>query len=637
MGVHRRPSARSFPREGNPLWPLPADYGNLSPEFRKLARLNAVRNLNSTEDAVGAWKFFRDYYLAPQTLDDGSTWDSGFFQPPYLPGSWVHYALVRWWYEYDFHVFGLPRGSAKSTWKRIMALWLGLAMAPYDINLFLAKDDFAVEEMFRIKAQLENNERILEDFGQQRHTRGEGMWNNHLVITKLGSMFRTLSFDGKKRGLRGFWNCTDDIDQDDSVAGSKNQIIDRTEEFLKVVVPMLNKGCKFSALGTNISRQSFLYHVYSGDDVRFRDVRQGGDWFKLMLPAVDEHGNYLWGEKLGPEFLEMRRRQMGEAWYAAEYLNDPRSAEAAPFNVIARDHEYVLRDGGGQPPPSAEAGLGADVRVTVSVAKRAPGGGVEYEDSSTDWAKAVQSMRRVICVDYAKGLLSSHDFSAVVVGGLDARNDLYVLDAWQGKVSLAMLGRKVWELIRTWKPMKVGIEAVSLQLEVYNQIKEMGEYYAKEWGVMPSLVPLTWGNVAKEDRIMWLDWRFSGGRIKFPAHLRHTTHMRELYHQILNFTPDGRGLSHDDLIDTLSMVEYMGRKLGKPGDPPVSVELGPLDYLMRGHRFYPGTDIPLGAFVDAASLTDDQLSRIMDSQRPLTLGPDRDLQPEEIQFVVDFS
>ena len=98
---------KSIQRLGNPLWPLPADYGDLSIEGRKAARLNACCMQSTREEFVAAWDFFRNYYLRSQ----GRSW----YVHGFHPSPKEHYLMVGDLAEYNLNALGAPRSFAKST------------------------------------------------------------------------------------------------------------------------------------------------------------------------------------------------------------------------------------------------------------------------------------------------------------------------------------------------------------------------------------------------------------------------------------------------------------------------------------------------------------------------------------------
>ncbi len=613
--------AIKFPRDGNPLYPLPPDYASLSADGQRLARVNACRLRDTPQEAAESWAWFCRYYLRP---DADVGFDPNFYKPPIYPSPPLHYQFVRSWQQHNCSAIGAPRSSAKSTVKRSMILWMILAFPPYEINTFLAKDDFVVEEFYRIKLQLERNPRIVADFGDQRCDKGVGIWSNHEITLQNGSLLRGLSIDGKKRGPRANWVVCDDVEYDTKTGlQSDKQIGEIKETLLKVVIPMLDDGCNLLVLGTLISRKNFLYHILrTEEDERFKSVTNGGDWYKLLVPAIDDQGRNAWAAKYTPEFLAKKRRQMGDSFFATEYLNDPRSEQDSPFEIVPDRHEYTVSQPDAafetpwQPGPTISYHAAAtDARV------------ITYQPQTKPFIEVVNSMQRALTVDVATSLSSEADYSAVMCGGLDSRNDLWVLDGWYGRVTSAQLAQRIWDLAVKWRVHLIAVEAYSTQIELYRVVKQWAAEHADgNW--LPTVIPLRPPtNLSKPDKIMGLEWRFNQGRIKLPADRCRTAFIGELYRQIRDFTPDLRGLEHDDVLDTLSMLQYVFRqgaaaRIAAP--PPLTTE----DRFVAGELFYEGTDLPLASTVDWKQLSPEDLEAAMvaiqdrHSERPLLSGID---------------
>lgn len=569
-----------------------------------MARVNACNLTGTPKLAVQSWAWFRDYYLAP---DEASSFDPGFFKPPYLPSPPGHYSFIRWLHQFGCVGVEAPRGWAKSTLKRAVILWKLLTVPRWEVNSFLAKDDFVLMEGFRLKQQLEDNPRILDDFGEMKPTRGKGIWTNHAQTLVNGAIWQGVSIDGKMRGLRGD-ALIDDVERDDDQpARSWEKTAEFIEKMLRVIVPMQDVGGHIALLCTFLGKQSFAYHVIQTDeDERFKDVRSGGDWFKIVIPAIDAKGNNAWAAKYTPEFLDMKRRTMGEAFFQTEYMGNPQSEDRVAFAIRGDAHEYtvdVAAHNFEEPLASRATLQWHDTDGTTSTPQ------------SAVFGEHVGQLQRVLTVDPASSLRVSADFSAVVVGGICPRNNLWLLDGWHGRCYPTQLAQEVWKLALKWRVSLIAVESFGTYVEVYRIIRDWQVAHTDaDWH--PSVIeyrpPATY---SKEDRIMSMQWRFDQGRIKLPAYLRmsHPT-IIGLYHQLTNFTPDGRGLSHDDIVDATSAVHFVLRTSGaRPAPPPRPTTIE--DRIAAGEVYYPGTQIPLLTAIDFRLLTPEALSGIIEAGR----------------------
>lgn len=574
-------------REGNPHWPLPPDYHARShdAEYQRVARVNAAslwRLRDATrEEAVASWAFFREYYLL---ADDEGGFNPGFYDPPVKPPAAGHYQLLGWLHEHDFIAVGAPRHWAKSTTKRSIFLHRIVTGHYYKITSVVAKEDFGITEMHYIRSQLEDNERILADFGEQRPAKGSGIWNMHAVILVNRCEYRILSVEGKKRGTRGHLNVCDDIEFDDDYKSRGPAVLQKLkEELLRVIVPMGGKGSKILLLGTMVSKQSLHYQIVcTEDDKRFTSRANGGLWFKINIPAFDAQGRNAWADQYTPEYIHEKRTSMGESFFRTEYMGDPRSEEDSPFSVDQRC-EYTV----GGVHPACDL-LAAPLTHAASVS---PGSG--------SFGDAVSKMHRIMCVDYAEGLTTAHDYSAITVCGLDKDDVLWVLDCWHGRVRTPKLADKIWELASRWRVRTIAVEAVAAQIEVFRAVKQHIFLKAGDTDWTPLVWPLKYpANLSKGDRISTLEWRFNQGRIKFPTPQSVVGHKSfpVLMQQVRDFTPDLRGLATDDLVDSLAMHQIALKSATPHRDSPKR-EINPIDRILAGELHVPGTSIPWASMV----------------------------------------
>lgn len=587
---------------------LPPDYDTLSPAGQKMARVNSVSLVDTPTNAVASWNRFVKYYLTP---DEELNFDPGFFKPPHHPASPLHFKLVDWMHRYKRVAVGAPRHCAKSTMRRSICLWKVLTKHRYDACSILAKDEFVVENFFQFKSQLESNNRIFDDFGDMRPPRGSGIWHNHLLTLANGSILRGISIQGRSRGLRPDLVWLDDPEYDEDYVSDNraSNIEELKEKTLGVFLPMLDGPGVLVFTNTMVALNSLGYHIVkTRDDPRFRDVQEGGTWFRMNVPAVDELGNNIWRHRYTPEFLRERESEMGTSLFRREYMGQPGSGQDSPFQINPTLHHFELSD-----PLAVSDPWNIESTVTYhEVGKGADG--PTYTPQTSNLRELFGPMRRVLTVDYAEGLSSSHDYSAITVGALDNRNTLWVLDTWQGRVRSPVLAEQVWKMGQKWRVNQIAVESVSTQMEVYRIIKEWGakhEMGGSEW--MPSMIPLRYpAHLSKEARIMGLEWRFNQGRIKFGTHLRSTRDGQELMRQVEVFTPDGKGLAHDDLIDSVAMLQFVMRAATEqklPAPTANTIE----NRILSGQMYYEGTTIPLSSGLDLRNMPLGVLMKLLEN------------------------
>lgn len=606
------PGYTPISKVGNKYYPLPADYDTLTREGQRLARVNACRMDGSPEEAIASWAWWCKYYLQP---DSASGFEPNFYKAfkPFAP---AHYHIIGWLNQFKCVAIAAPRGFAKSTLKRSWMLQRLVAYDQQDIASFLITDKHVSREVYRLRMQIERNPRIYDDFGDLRMARGEGIWNLHEFTLKNGNSFSATSIGSAIRGMRPDLAVLDDVELDeDNKSSAQSSVAEMKDKIQSVVLPMLEENSKMVVFGTMVGKNSFLYHVISSEeDANFRPVQKGGYWWKINIPAKDAKGNNAWSNKYTDTFLQEKLETMGRTAFMQEYMGEPGSDEDCPFSVLDERHEWTT-----PADPGALQTKPLLLADPVNYTEEARKDGQDIRTPrSAPLNEHFSQMTRVIAVDYAEGLSSAHDYSAIVVGALDSRNDLWILDAWYGRVWSPALAAKVWELAERWQVHQIGVESVSTQMEVVRLVRQWGEQRERSEGWSPSVVPLKYPmNLSKGDRIMGLEWRFNQGKIKLPVARRSlgwdaTDAIPELYRQIRDFTPDLKNLRHDDVIDAMAMLQYMFRSRVASFNPvPAAKTIE--ERIASGEVFYPGTTIPLISAIDWRKLPQATLYDIMET------------------------
>ena len=577
--------------QGNLLYPLPADYRELSGDGQRQARINALCLQETPEDYVSAWSFFRNYYLKSP---ESHFYDQFMDSPP------LHYHMIRDVALQDAAILVCPRGFAKSVIiTEELSLMDVLVRPGFRIHIVKSKGDFVTDAMDKFRTQLEENPLIIEDFGGQRPKRGHGVWDyRHLRLNNHSHLFG-LAIEGKARGGRTHRVVLDDVEYDPKETTDRRRL---TREFVtkltKVYIPMRRVGCAIWIIGTFLDRDLFLFHAATTQsDRRFQDDL----WHRSVYGAEDEQGNSLWEEAYPTPWLRKQRILMGTA-YDAEYLSRPGVPERAVFKLgKACEYDIVVPDDKDiselHDPMDCEWEVfhtEVSQKVLDQDADR-----VEVQ-KATPLCELLEGQYRFITVDYASSLSAEADYSAIQVLGLSQRNDLWSWDLWVGRRSENQLLRIIWRMARKWRVRVVGVEAVGLQQAFVHQVAADRERLIKEGIRAPAVVPIKYRTAAsKETRIGRLEWRFTLGKVKLPVYRRHEWPYRELYYEIENFAPDSKTLGKDDPLDTLAMAqELIGGKDVAPNPRGIRPGETIVEMLGRGERYFPGGKIPLTTAMD---------------------------------------
>lgn len=235
-------------------------------------------------------------------------------------------------------------------------------------------------------------------------------------------------------------------------------------------------------------------------------------WDIVYERAVKEDGSLYFPQKLTHEFLDQAKRTMGSYIFANQYLNEIIPAGAAPFKK-----EWL-----------------------------------KYYDS-------IPERHYTFCaIDPAISESDSADYTGICVVSLDVEGTWYLRLAKRERLNPTALINQIFEIHRIYKPMSIGIEDVAYQRAL---IHFVGEEMRKRGMVLP-VTPIKQGpDASKEMRILSLAPRFEWSRILIA---------RGLNDFELEYGQFPRS-KHDDLLDSLSMIEKIAFPPGKErvsNEPP---------------------------------------------------------------------
>ena len=135
---------------------------------------------------------------------------------------------------------------------------------------------------------------------------------------------------------------------------------------------------------------------------------------------------------------------------------------------------------------------------------------------------------------------------AVVKAGTEG---WWVADIIHGRWGVEKTARKIFDAVRDYQPVAVGIEKGALKNAVYPYLNDIMKSNQRFFRVEE----LTHGNKRKIDRIVWaLQGRFEHGKITLNKGEWNATFLDELF-QFPN------KLVHDDLIDSLAYIDQLAQ------------------------------------------------------------------------------
>ncbi len=384
-----------------------------------------------------------------------------------------------------------PREHAKSTRMSLAyPLWRVLTGKSKFILLISASQEMANLFLENIKAEIEENERILEDFGELKGDK----WKTDFIVLKNDTAIVSKGAGSSMRGIRYKENrpdliIADDIMKDDLVNSPTQR--DKLDRWFRRVVMALGKDAFIVVVNT----------IFHNDDLPSRllneiEEEKLKNWLGVRFSAVLPNGKPLWEGRWTLKDLEKKKQALGSIAFSTEYMNEPISEEDMIFKK-----EWI-----------------------------------EYYQFSDI---ANKNLEIITAIDPATGKAKG-DYSAIITVGKDKDAGIYyVLDAYADKISDLKLIEKIIEKYQAFKPKAIIFETVAFQ-EIYkNQV--MRE--TSKRGIHLPIKPIK-PKVQKEVRIQKLSPLIENGLIKFKQN------QKLLIEQLLEF-PKG---SHDDLIDALEMA-----------------------------------------------------------------------------------
>ena len=148
-------------------------------------------------------------------------------------------------------------------------------------------------------------------------------------------------------------------------------------------------------------------------------------------------------------------------------------------------------------------------------------------------------------VDLAISQKPNADYSAIVTVGVNREGHWFILDVEYGRYDPTTTIDAVFDAVKKWRPLAVGVEVVAYQAAIQHFLeKEMPHR-----GIFFRITPLK-AEKKKEIRIDTLQPRFAVGTVWFKAR---ALWLQELEAELLAY-PHG---AHDDIIDALAYMEQM--------------------------------------------------------------------------------
>ena len=322
------------------------------------------------------------------------------------------------------------------------------------------------------------------------------------VVYKDGAKVRIEAY-GKGGTVRGLsWGAKRpdlviiDDPQDDEDARSETTTENNWNWFLSDVY-FLGKKTRIFMIGNNLGERCMIEQVINAaEQLKFEAIR---------IPIMDAEGKPAWPSKWPLSEIERDREkweQLGkiDIWYR-EKMCQALSPDSQKFKK-----EYF-----------------------------------KYYDKEPD----LSTLNIYTTVDLAISQKVNADYSAIVTVGVNSAGHWFVLDVEYGRYDPTMTIDAIFNAVKKWHPLSVGIESVAYQAALqYFLEKEMPLR-----GVFFRIVPLK-AEKKKEIRIDNIQPRFAVGTVWFRSG---ASWLDKIEGELLAY-PNGL---HDDVIDALAYMEQM--------------------------------------------------------------------------------
>ena len=433
-----------------------------------------------------------------------------------------------------------PRGHAKTTG---MTVSYGLATLLFRERKFmlLVSDTESQASMFLgfFKAQLQNNQSLIELFGIKRDEKGlvkfiKDSETDIVVAFEDGAQFRIIA-KGAEQKLRGLISAQgqrpdiilcDDIENDELVMNKERREKMR-KWFYSALLPCVSSTGIVRVVGTILHMDSLLerlmpkpYDRWSHQEPLklWSEVKRNG-WLSVKYRAhTDDFSQVLWPEKHSEASLrEKRAEYMGQGMpevYSQEYLNIPLDESVAYFK--RNDFDYLNDE---------------DKKLTL---------------------------KYYITADLAISEADRADYSVFIIGGMDEHRRLQIRQVIRERMDGREIVDTLLQLQRIYDPEVVGIEEMQVS-------KSIGPFLREEMvrqNTYLSLVPLKHGGKDKIARGRSIQARMRAKAVKFDKQADWYPAFEE---ELTRFPRD----THDDQVDAFA---YLGMLLDKMIEAPTVEE-----------------------------------------------------------------
>ena len=451
-----------------------------------------------------------------------------------------HYEVGKLLIDRNIQQLGLvlPRDHAKSTLAACAVLHRFL-FATKETPEFIAwigeAQDQATDNLAWIQNHIYENPAIHYYFGDlqgDKWTKAEFTTANGCRMIAKGTSQR---LRGKKQlSTRYTGIILDDFESElnTKTPESRQQIKDWVTAAVYPAIDF-DKGGFLWCNGTVVHYDSFLNGLVKNHQ-QAENTGEEYSWDIVTYKAILDNGKPLWPSRWPLKKLEERKQFYIDsgtpAKFYQEYMNQAKSPEDQIFSEDDITNGFYSGN--------------------IRFDNEADSWYLKFDDGSTEYVNIYMG------VDPASTLSIRNDYSVIMVIGVTAEFDYYVIEYWRKRVLPMECADEIFKIAERYKPIKrINIETISYQEMlrdyVYKRSKKEGKFLPGiEMGIKG------YGNQKKKDRL------FEGLQPMFKAGAVHLKkNMHEFIGELLDF-PKG---SHDDTIDAFWLSTQYAKGNKKAG------------------------------------------------------------------------
>ena len=427
----------------------------------------------------------------------------------------------------------MPRGFGKSILSKT-AIMHKLCFSSKDKQNFIAwvseEQSQSIDHLKYLKSHFENNKRLKYYFGNMEGAAFGKRWTEKDIVTSKGDRLIAKGTSQRLRGRAEVDVRYTGIILDDFESELNTKTPERRKEIKKWIVstvyPALeetpgNEGWIWLC-GTIVHYDSFLQMVCDGSRKAKEDGRSY-PWDLVFHRAIEDSKS-IWPQQFSLQKLEKKKIEFIEAGlvnkFAQEYMNDARDITNAAFKID---------------------------RIQYYSSKVESKNGFNYLIDNEN----ATPINIYIGVDLAATATSTSDYQVIMVMGIDAVGNRYVLDYFRERIPAFDVPAKIIEYAKKYAPVRrVTIETVAAQEMVRDMVTRLSVNEKRLLpGIFKGVKPPA--RIKKEDRL-----ETCLGPIVNSKRLYIQRHMTELVDELFEHPMP----KHDDLMDGLYYADYYAKK-----------------------------------------------------------------------------